>query len=643
MRRRRRNSGYQRQRDARRRVEFTGKIGRSQAVSTFGVGSIYELRTTTQTGQALNSVMMVGLDQWDQYRDQLPRIRERHLERVLNKSYFLEPPSEQEDQLGSRQRDEWNPSIPAVRFPRWLVCDRCDRLGVVGYEFEEKGAGPKCRDAQCGGNGFPVRIVVACYHKDGEPDTQPGHIDDFPWSWWAHGGAPCSKPQLKLKSTGTSAGLAGLRVACDSAECRKRGVGRTLEDVFKPEELQKLHLRCRGTRPWLGDAEEGCDRPIRVLMRGASNVYFAVVVSALSIPPNSSFLMQQIGRNAYLMANYGASDIDDLVEGAKNAIHGLRGKYSDKQIADAITLMATGEDESGPSTDAEQRFAERIAIIEERSDEDDRSEFLVERVDEADLDADLRSVTEHLVLADRLREVRVLRGFHRVEPLRDSDPYHVECAPLSCDDLPWLPAIEINGEGIYFELEHDLVQAWASRDSVSRRMALIQANVDSYRKRRGIRVSDTEPLSPQLVLVHTLCHLMINQLSMDCGYSSASLRERLYVNANGTEESNGFLIYTASPGADGTLGGLVRQGEPEYFDRTLKAALAGAVWCSSDPLCIESVGQGADALNLAACHACCIVSETSCELRNLYLDRGLLVGTPDMPDAGFFFETAYLS
>ena len=482
--------------------------------------------------------------------------------------------------------------------------------------------------------------MTACYHRDGEQDAQPGHIDDFPWSWWAHEGRSCDKPQLKLVSTGRSAGLAGLRVVCESEECKKRNTGRTLEDVFRPDRFS--NLRCRANRPWLGDAEENCDRPIRVVMRGASNVYFPIVVSALSIPPNSGFLLQQVGRQRLLMENFGQVDTSTLVTMAKNSIHGLRGSYSDQQIEDAIRTMATGE-EGGPATDAEQRQAERIAIVEERSDRNDaQSEFVVERISDEDLERAAIFDSEHLVQAHRLREVRVLRGFQRIEPVRDADPYRVACAPISRDiDLPWLPAIEVNGEGVYFEFRSEAVLAWEERDAVRERAAMLQANVERYRRRQG-GSTPISPPPPRFVLAHTLSHLMINQLSLDCGYSSASLRERLYVGQDGAESWIGFLIYTASPGADGTLGGLVRQGSPELLERTLRAALGGAAWCSSDPLCIESTGQGADALNLAACHACCIVSETSCEHRNLFLDRGLLVGTPDLPTAGFFSGTSFI-
>jgi hypothetical protein len=609
-------------------AKYEGVVSRSQVVGTFGVGAIYELRSATKSGQVLNSIMIAGLDLWPEDSE---RIREPHLERALGVRYFLEPPAD------SGEGDSGPVScIPAVRFPEWLVCNKCDRLGKTGFEFQEKGAGPKCRDNNCSGKGVPVRIVMACYCEEGETDTHPGHVEDFPWSWWAHRGKACAKPQLKLLNNGTSAGLAGLSVTCVSQECSS-GDGRSLDGVFNPDQFSSL--RCRGKRPWLLDSEN-CSRRVRSVMRGASNIYFPVTVSALSIPPNSSYLMQVVGKERMLMESFDKVETTVLVDMAKNANKGLAERFSDKQIEDALRVMATGE-ASGPDNEDDQRLAERTAIVEERTDQEKGSQFEVQRVEDAALPVALASVTEHLVLAHRIREVRVLRGFHRVASTYDADSYRAQCAPLSKERKDWLPAIEVRGEGIYFELDEDLIRDWESRQDVQTRYGLLQKNFARFLEQKGVS-TDTSNYSARLVLTHTLCHLVLNQLSLDCGYSTSSLRERLYIGESGTDRFAGFLIYTASPGADGTLGGLVRQGEPDLFEKTLKAALSSASWCSSDPLCIESEGQGTDALNLAACHACCIASETSCEQRNQFLDRGLVIGTPDCPDVGFFVGSGLL-
>ena len=143
-------------------------------------------------------------------------------------------------------------------------------------------------------------------------------------------------------------------------------------------------------------------------------------------------------------------------------------------------------------------------------------------------------------------------------------------------------------------------------------------------------------------MLHTLAHLLIKRLAFECGYGASSLRERLYVNCNPAkpeENMAGLLIYTASGDSEGSLGGLVRMGDPLRFQKILVQALEDARWCSSDPVCTEigqNGGQGTDGLNIAACHCCALIAETSCEKFNRFLDRGLVVGTTDVPDLGFF-------
>jgi hypothetical protein len=122
---------------------------------------------------------------------------------------------------------------------------------------------------------------------------------------------------------------------------------------------------------------------------------------------------------------------------------------------------------------------------------------------------------------------------------------------------------------------------------------------------------------------------------LECGYSSSALRERLYV-STGDNDTAGVLIYTATSDADGTLGGLQRQGESSRIERTIIAALRAMEWCSSDPLCIHGMISGADGLSKAACHACVLAPETACEHFNRFLDRAFLVGLPDSSEVGFF-------
>lgn len=228
-----------------------------------------------------------------------------------------------------------------------------------------------------------------------------------------------------------------------------------------------------------------------------------------------------------------------------------------------------------------------------------------------------------IVLADRLREVRALSGFRRVSP---------DAALVPADTarrLKWLPAVEVFGEGVLLTLSKDELTAWEGGPEVRRRVAGMRADLDRSFQKERLQALTGEELSPRFVLLHTLAHLLIRQLSFESGYTTASLRERVY--ARPEKDQYGILVYTAAGDAEGTLGGLVQQGEPPRLAETLLRMTEAAAWCSADPLCAEHTGQGFGNLNRAACHACALLPETSCETGNTLLDRALVVGGEQVP------------
>jgi hypothetical protein len=141
------------------------------------------------------------------------------------------------------------------------------------------------------------------------------------------------------------------------------------------------------------------------------------------------------------------------------------------------------------------------------------------------------------------------------------------------------------------------------------------------------------------LLLHTLSHLLVREIALECGYSSASITERIYSNSERSEA--GILLYTAASDSEGTLGGLVRLADAIQMDRLLRAAFANARRCSSDPLCAEHAPLVTeDTLHGAACHACVFASETTCERGNRFLDRRLIVpvdpAEPELALDGYF-------
>lgn len=238
-----------------------------------------------------------------------------------------------------------------------------------------------------------------------------------------------------------------------------------------------------------------------------------------------------------------------------------------------------------------------------------------------------------VALLDKLRETRAFVGFSRIYASSNLPPTQ-RWKLISRTQRNWLPATVVRGEGIFLRFDKDRLAQWYGEFGTIHRERLRQVNrnLQAQAARRQVHVDDA---SPVLVLMHTFAHVLISQLVFDCGYGSSSLRERIYF-SDTQPQMTGILIYTAAGDSEGTMGGLVRMGEPEQLDRTIARALDRARWCSSDPVCIESTGQGPDNCNLAACHSCALLPETSCEMQNRLLDRGMLIGDLDRPEIGFF-------
>ena len=584
-------------------------LRRGQTITTFGPGSIVDLRD--------ESVMMGGLDYWP--KNSVHEIHEPNLERVLGVDSFHMPSTIEESRNG---RD-----LPYVIFPRWLSCPNCHRLAP--YELFAGGMArpssvPRCPD--CKKRVFPARLIVACVH---------GHIDDFPWiEWVRHGSKPCTceRPALELVSSGRTASLGDLVVKCKNKDC---GGQRSLSGATEAKNLK--FMKCSGNRPWLADTHP-CEENVIPLQRGASNVYFPLVSSALSIPPWSRSIQTVLNPYWNTLRHIPEVALEATILGMNlPVIIGL----SANEIVQAIKerKATTSVENELTISEVELRKREYTALSKPQNSVELLDDF---KTRSAVIHPTIEGFFSRIVLVDRLREVRALLGFSRISP-PDPDPetrLGVTLTPIARNRKNWLPAIEVFGEGIFMEFDSDALSEWKNRHgrTIQTRSDILNANYIEMCNRRKWKANRI--ITPVFLLVHSFAHAMIRQLSLDSGYSSAALRERLYVfdsgNDNESKVSAGMMIYTSSPDSEGSLGGLVRQGEPERLALTVKAAINDATWCSSDPLCIESEGQGHDALNLSACHACLLLSETCCEEYNRLLDRSMLTGTLENPESGFF-------
>lgn len=590
-------------------VEPVGRIRRSQLISTYGVGAIVDLEK--------GSYMPMGLEDWERAtRTPSLTIREDRLQILLDVDHFRLAPIA-EDLLPTRQVDPKH-AVPVIRFPKWHQCPKCLRIGREGKPFELAANGS---ELECRGHAkplltTPVRFVVAC---------AKGHIDDFPWEWWAHRRreSVCDRPTLELKSDGKSAALADIYV-----QCKHCGARESLGDAFRPEALKGQS--CRGSRPWLHDRQEGCDAPPRVIQRGASNVHFPVVASALSIPPASEAAFQII-------------DDQWLALGAlpeEAVIPALTGIAKSLGVDPSMLLIAYREKQkllegASEPNEISSRREEYEALSNDCNDDAFAGVMpqFCNRVNDA---PDSLSKWFDIVGAvSRLREVRALAGFTRIEPYPVS-PENIRDAlnrgvisPLSKTPRKWLPATEIRGEGIFLRFRTDAIDEWISANrSVLNRIKTLEHRSATIASERSYERDYT--ITARLLLVHSFAHALIRTISIDCGYSSSSLRERLYVSeADGAlGPMNGVLIYTGSPDSEGSLGGLVRLADPAQLTRVIMKSIRSALWCGSDPVCSETEPeQSGDKVSGAACHCCLLVPETACEKFNRELDRTMLVGS----------------
>lgn len=625
----------------------SGPLRRGQLIAPFGVGALVIVPGGT-------SVIVGGLDYWYDRRDPKAKLDEEEykfqewrLQNLLNVDHFRMPP-DYRDPIRQASKQNLGLTIPTFRFPSWHFCSECRVL--LSMPMYASGKGGKLKCTECEKNKktrylFQVPFVAMCAN---------GHLQDFPWREWVHREKrPSCDKKLRLISTG-SATLAGQKVKCDCGQERSlagittanpSGMTTLSKDLCASDD----EFLCQGSKPWLGEGQnEECNSPIRGSLRSAANLYFAKVESSIYLPLAERADLQELEN---ILLRPPASTNLSILRDAKDATTGemlqlLRKRvpqsvaaYSDQDICTTLeniynpresVSVASHQDDAKTAFRREEYAALRVSRDEEflKSKEEPIAQF----------SNDLSKYFDRIMLVSRLKETRALAGFTRVFSETDQ-PAEVKQRFL-WKSMPeygrWLPAYTVFGEGIFFEFSSRRLQEWEQRTDVIKRIApLAIRNKEMLEKRHF----PDRPLTPRFVLLHTFAHLVMNRLTFECGYSSAALRERLYVSASIEAPIAGVLIYTADGDSEGTMGGLVRMGRPGNLEPVLVRAIDHAKWCSADPVCMElgtKSGQGPDSCNLAACHNCALVPETACEEFNRFLDRGTLIGDFEQTMAGYF-------
>lgn len=627
-----------------------GPIRRAQLIAPFGVGSLVVVPGGT-------SLIIGGLDYWYSVKDneefdmQEYVFDEWRLQKMLNVAHFRLPPDYREFVMGQKIPNV-GITIPTFRFPTWHFCsDKSCRLLMEWPMFTRGVRGkikcPECEKKKKTRYMYQVPFVAMC---------EQGHLQDFPWREWVHYDTnPKCNGNLRLLSTG-SATLAGQKVKCK--DCGKE---RTLSGITSGTDGSTTLSRtlsdaeeylCRGTKPWLGpENQENCNSQVKGSLRSASNLYYAKILSSIYLPKTQNADLQQIEDLLQtspictlisLLRDAGQNQPEIIARGIRNQHPQLVKQFNDKDIAFVLTKLSEPDSTNQSDTtkaieDATLSFreAEYSALQIERDD----NLLKIQRGKVEEYDQDVIKYFSKVMLVSKLRETRAFTGFTRIFPENDRD--QLQRQSLLWTNFPdererWLPAYIVYGEGLFFEFDGERIRQWENNDEIRARIAPL---VSRYEKMQNQRKLQTIPLSPRFILLHTFSHLVMNRLTYECGYSSAALRERLFVSDEPKFPMAGVLIYTADGDSEGTMGGLVRMGKPGYLETVIRRALEGAAWCSADPVCMEMGklnGQGPDSCNLAACHNCALVPETACEEFNRFLDRAVVIGELGNPSLGFF-------
>ncbi len=611
-----------------KKIPPAGEIRQSQILSTYGPGSMLDLPN--------KSVIVGGLNHW-LFGEGKKRIFEERLEdavsKVLGRKGILlyEPPSSNKELDGSRT------GIRTFTFPTWFVAQIEEVWkSPAGKEYRTRPLLSKNLLSKGKYNDLddqkrpvvPVRFVQACVN---------GHISDIDWYAFVHQDSASScNSNLWLDESGTGGDFPDIFIRCEV--CQKR---RPLSDTTITD--KKALGVCQGSRPWLGlKTNEKCMNPDtgkpaynRLLVRSASNAYFSQIINVISLPDGDQQLRESVNQVYEEFLQYAQEQDDIRRERRKERVANALEGFSDEIIWHSVQRRKSNlpkEDKTIKQIEIETLLSSPDAVGEDQPEGD----FYARNRHLQDLNEQFKDKLERIVLVHRLREVVAQIGFTRFEAaIPDIDgELKLNVTPAALDlDITWVPAIENKGEGIFLSFQQEAIYSWLAKESVQQRGTALNRGFDVWLKRKGISSDKLAFPGLPYIMLHSLSHLLITTLSLECGYSASAIRERIYAGTSGY----GILLYTGSSSSEGTLGGLVQEGT--RIENHLISALELGKLCSNDPVCaVHKPNETYEErfLHGAACHGCLLIAETSCERQNEFLDRALVVETVEDLGAAFF-------
>ena len=637
-------------------------LRRSQIVIPFGPGGIYDHKEF--------SAITMLVDDWkyfwpneqkniifnDRFLKYINKIMRNFEGRTSKKISQLRYPPMDSTMSWGTINDEYKKQLGNVsikKFPEWSQCTRCNALSKVDpYTITTKcnnsGAEPRrsgknftpCAKTRFGGKLEPVRFIAYC---------ALGHMQDLPWEKLMR--MNCEKtcqsrslshtsnaPSLYLSDDTLGRGFTSLNLACGNCGKTKnlRGLGsyKTIGSFI--DNLGYKIFKCEGQRPWTKEPNQNCDKLLEVQPRAASKIYNAIQRSSIYIPEKSRHhVLDDPTIKKWIEENKLKSKMKELLEEMDFSQYELTNEEILEKIIEEISTNRDREEENEEVSEEELNknfLFEEYEVLRKRENEDEK--FISKEININQYSPFIKKTFSSLNQIKKLHSSTALLGFRRLASNHNEYVSEIESFNAAREKEIFLPAYETIGEGIFMDFGYEKIATWL-KDNPNFHKNSEQLRANSSNNKYN-KYSDSD-FHYGYIMIHTFSHMLMNQLSIECGYALTEMRERVYFSKK--KEMAGILIQTTSSDSAGSLGGLVRMLKPIYFESLLENMVQNAQVCSNDPICRESQGQGVSSLCLAACHACVMVPDIACDSNpsNVFLDRQSIIGN-EQNKKGYFSD-----
>ena len=629
-------------------MSILSDLNRSQMIIPFGTGASYDYVNFSAMTMDIDSwrlpddtieALLIKNDRLLNYVNYLLRVKFEGPRNYKKIRGIIEAPIKYDENSTQDEKRTMRP-IQVATFPKWGVCSRCSALSKFSgtnsrckNEKYPRWLSQSCNDKDKK-NGFkiePVRFISYC---------SKGHIQDFPWEEYlsvycqdscvltkGQANHSQSKPSMYLSDNSSGNGFASLILSC--AHCKKeRSLSGINEKNIRDNSLDKFKnkiFRCKGEKPWTTETSENCNLIVDVQPRGASKIYWPEQASGIYIPEETSEAITNSPEFIQILEDSDAELKTEIKLAVKYTNLSENFDLSIDEIVEIVIKERENEEKELEDDQENEDFQLDFLFKEYESlskPEVNDEYFVSKEINIDDYNCNIPDYFLSLHKVKKLISTNVLLGFQRLSDGDENLDIKETFNPVR-RETPYLPCTQVSGEGIFVNFNFQKIDNWIgnNKEFIERSNKLRKNSKNDY-----LKTYNDLNFHPGYILIHTFSHLLMLQLSLECGYSLTDLKEKLYFSPD--HKMAGILIYTASSDSQGSLGGLVRMIEPKYFENTFSNLINNSYVCSNDPICLESNGQGYAGLDLAGCHACSMIPDLACDTfpKNVFLDRMTLIG-----------------